>query len=291
VRDLGTRFAVDVARSGDDETVVVALRPAARGGHVARVVHAARGHDLMRTTGEVARLLAAEPRPAVGDHVVVVDAVGLGQGVHDRLAELGVPVVDFKGSRAAVRPDRFANRRAESYWALREALIAGEVDLDPADDDLAAQLGGQRYALRSSGAVLIESKAEMRRRGLPSPDRADALAMAVGAVEATSAASAAAVRSAPWEVFDGLRAQRDRAEARLGAVCDRVNRMAAAELAGCLDPGDAVLRPRLVGEVAELRREIERIDDALGFERDFGAGWDGRALGLPAPVTLGGLGW
>ena len=48
-------------------------------------------------------------------------------------------------------------------------------DLDPDDDELAAQLGALRYKFTSRGQVLIESKDDMRKRGLPSPDRADAL--------------------------------------------------------------------------------------------------------------------
>ena len=107
-------LSADIARSGGDETVVVRLR-AGR----ARVVHTARGHDLMRTTGEIAKRVRAE---FAGEAEVVVDATGLGSGVVDRLREQGFGVDAFNGAERADDPARFANRRASSYWALREAL-------------------------------------------------------------------------------------------------------------------------------------------------------------------------
>jgi hypothetical protein len=56
------------------------------------------------------------------------------------------------------------------------------MDLDPADDDLAAQLGAIKYKFTSRGQIQIESKDDMKKRGLPSPDRADALMLTAGAV-------------------------------------------------------------------------------------------------------------
>jgi hypothetical protein len=55
----------------------------------------------------------------------------------------------------------------------------GEIDLDPNDDELAAQLCAIKWDVDSRGRVRVERKEEMRRRGLPSPDRADAVAMAL----------------------------------------------------------------------------------------------------------------
>jgi hypothetical protein len=54
----------------------------------------------------------------------------------------------------------------------------GEVDIDPDDDKLAAQLGSIKWGIDSRGRIKIESKDDMRKRGLPSPDRADTVAMA-----------------------------------------------------------------------------------------------------------------
>jgi hypothetical protein len=101
--------------------------------------------------------------------------------VVDRLAELELPVVPYYGGEAAIDKERFVNARAEDYWTLRELFEQGEVDIDPEDDKLAAQLGSIKWGIDSRGRIKIESKDEMRRRGLPSPDRADTAAMAFSA--------------------------------------------------------------------------------------------------------------
>lgn len=167
--DHGT-YGVDVARQGNDETVAYLNRA----GHI-RVAHRRQGSDTMRTAGEVARLLKSRDQTQA-----VIDVIGIGAGVYDRLREQGLNVRSFQGSEKPQRPDRFANKRAESYWRLREELLEGRIDLDPADEELAAQLLSIRWRPNSRGLILIESKEEMRKRGLPSPDRADAVAMSIG---------------------------------------------------------------------------------------------------------------
>jgi hypothetical protein len=165
-------LATDVARTGRDRTIALANR-----GGQCRVVHEARGHDLMRTTGHVVDLARNTPR---GSRLaLVVDESGLGGGVVDRLREQRFSVLAFNGAHRAHDPDRFVNRRAEVYWALRELLRTGALDLDAADDDLALQLGEIRWKLDSKGRIQIESKDAMRARGVQSPDRADALMMSV----------------------------------------------------------------------------------------------------------------
>lgn len=186
--DLPPVFGVDVARSGSDATAVYENR-----GGRARRVHRAEGHDLMRTTGVVARLLG-EWRSTGHDVRAVVDADGVGAGVFDRLVEQGFRVVGFRAAQRAHRPDRFANRRAEAWWALREALREGLLDLDPADEELSRQLLEVRFFEDSSGRIRIESKDEMKRRGLRSPDEADALVMSL--VAGTRFASVAWTRDA-----------------------------------------------------------------------------------------------
>ena len=74
-----------------------------------------------------------------------------------------------------MEPERFANRRAEMWWRTREWLEAGPVLEAVADlrDDLVAP----EYFLTNGGKVQLESKDDMRKRGLASPDLADALAL------------------------------------------------------------------------------------------------------------------
>jgi hypothetical protein len=162
-------LACDVARLGGDRTVVYLNRC----GRV-RLLKEMPPQDTMRTTGD---LVALKSDSGYAQRPLVLDIGGLGIGIYDRLVEQSVPVEGFSGAERAWRPDRFANRRAEVFWALRDAMMRGQIDLDPLDEELAAQLGALRWHRDSKGRIVIESKDEMRKRGLPSPDRADAVSM------------------------------------------------------------------------------------------------------------------
>jgi hypothetical protein len=106
----------------------------------------------------------------------VVDVVGVGAGVYDRLVELGIPVVPYNGGEAPFDKERFVNARAEDYWSLREIFEAGEIDIDELDDVLAAQLGSIKWTVDSRGRIKIESRttcasAGCRRPTGPTPSR------------------------------------------------------------------------------------------------------------------------
>lgn len=163
-------YGGDVARYGEDETVVYRNR-----GGVLRLVEAARKQATTTTTGMFARILRAHGPDSVP---MYVDADGLGAGVYDQLRTLDLPALEWRGGFPAADPERFVNRRAEMFWLLREAMEAGQVDLDPADEDLLAQLGKLKWATDAKGRIQVQSKEDMRRRGVKSPDRADAAAMA-----------------------------------------------------------------------------------------------------------------
>lgn len=101
----------------------------------------------------------------------------MGAGVVDRLREEGHRVRAINVARRARQPELFANVRAEGYWHLRELFSTGQIDI-PADNQLMGELAALRYSYDSQGRVLIESKDSIRQRGLPSPDKADALMLA-----------------------------------------------------------------------------------------------------------------
>jgi phage terminase large subunit len=85
-------------------------------------------------------------------------------------------VVGVNGARASSRPERFSSLRDEIYFALRDRFEARRIII-PDDDLLKSQLASLRYGFNSRGQQKVESKEEMRSRGMPSPDRADALAL------------------------------------------------------------------------------------------------------------------
>ena len=160
-------LGVDVARYGQDESVWVL-----RKGSVARIHETKAMGDTMETTG-----ISVRGRKETGASNIKVDADGLGAGVYDRLKELGEPATEMRSGMSASDSERFANKRAEWWWGLRERFESGDIDIEN-DEELVAQLSNIKYKINSRGQIQIESKDEMRKRGLPSPDRADALMLA-----------------------------------------------------------------------------------------------------------------
>ncbi len=160
-------LAVDVARYGFDASVLLRRR-----GLVVEEIRSYHSLDTMKLVGHIV--------DAIDQHKpdeVVIDEVGIGAGVVDRLKEQGYSVQGVNVGTAALDHEHYANLRAESYWDLRQLLLDGCVAL-PKDNELVGQLAALKYSFNSMGKVLIESKDDMRRRGVPSPDKADALMLA-----------------------------------------------------------------------------------------------------------------
>lgn len=182
-------FGVDVARFGSDRTVICK-----RKGHVVLDFKVASGLDLMQTAG----LVASEYRldnPAE----IMVDSIGLGAGVADRLRELGLPVRDVNVSESSAMNPNAHRLRDELWIALRDWLQAKACKL-PTNDDLRADLLAPRYTFTSSGKIVVETKDSMKKRGLRSPDLADSLCL-------TFAGQAAIVggRSQRWRTGEPMR--------------------------------------------------------------------------------------
>lgn len=163
--------ACDVARFGSDETVI-----AVRQGERVRIAKVLVGKDTMRVVGAILQV-ARTVKVGGAAPLLVVDDVGVGGGVVDRLRELReYRVVAFNGGARARQREEYPNRRSESWFAFAEKLP--ELDLDP-DEQLAADLVAPRYWLDSHGRRVVEPKAETKKRLGRSPDRADAVLMAL----------------------------------------------------------------------------------------------------------------
>ena len=164
-------IGVDVARFGDDESVV-----AIRRGLDARTWpwKRYRGIDTMQLAQEVAGLVQSFARMGTPVFAVFVDAVGIGAGVADRLRQLGAPVIDVQAG-ASARDGVHANQRAKMWCEMRDWL--GKGGAIPDDQALADDLIGPTYSYQSDMLMVLEKKADMKKRGLHSPDAADALAM------------------------------------------------------------------------------------------------------------------
>lgn len=159
----------DVARYGPDECCVYVNQS----GHV-RHRQSWGKTDTMETVGRFRRLFTDRTPPHTA-----IDVNGVGGGVYDRLKELKYPVTPFNGGERAHNPQKYANRRAEAFWEAREAIELGLIDLDPKDEDLAAELLEIQYKINSHGQIQIEPKDDIKLRLGRSPNRADAFAMSL----------------------------------------------------------------------------------------------------------------
>lgn len=171
----------DVARFGDNESCFMA-----RCGYVL-----APFAGMTHWTGIDTYELVEHLKPLCRNYnldVLRIDEDGLGGGPYDTMrhwedddgpGRLVRPeklnLMGFKGGRRATNPDRFINARAESYWHLRELFRDGKIAI-PRDKKLSAQLTVIRYKLNGR-QTQIESKQDMVKRNVASPDRADTLMM------------------------------------------------------------------------------------------------------------------
>ena len=113
---------------------------------------------------------------------VFVDTIGIGAGVADRLTELGLPVIEVNVAEMAAMKDRFVRLRAELWWEMRgffeQKSCYISADIDPVlVDKLIEELSEPRLKTHSSGKLDVESKDDMKKRGVPSPNMADALGL------------------------------------------------------------------------------------------------------------------
>ena len=168
------RCGVDVARGGEDRTVI-----ALRYGQAIRELRRFSRQDTMQTTGHVAGILTAHGGTAV------VDVIGIGAGVVDKLREDGRSVEAFNASQATQYRDisgelAFTNKRSAAWWRLRELLdpANGHGLALPPDDLLTGDLTAPHWQMTSGGKVQIESKDEIRKRLGRSTDDGDAVVMA-----------------------------------------------------------------------------------------------------------------
>ena len=131
--------------------------------------------DLMQLTGAVVaeyEVLQPSQRPSE----ILVDSIGLGAGVVDRLRELRLPARGINVAESPAMGSTYRNLKAE-LWHKAKAWLEARDCWMPRDEMLVAELATVRYSFTSSGKIQIEGKDEIRKRGLPSPDRADAFCL------------------------------------------------------------------------------------------------------------------
>lgn len=155
----------DFAAGGDENVFAV------RRGNRVSIVAAWREVDTMKAVGKFIQLFREQKLTA---EQINADEGGLGIVICDRLAECGWCVNRVNNGSAAAKPEAYANTGAEIWFEGRVKIEKGEAIL-PNDPELVAQLTSRRGWPDNKGRLQLESKQDMRGRGLPSPDRADAV--------------------------------------------------------------------------------------------------------------------
>lgn len=172
-------IGVDVARYGDDETVINTIFDK----KYQQPFHILHHNDTMQVTGNVVQIVESLRSKYIGIPIhIKIDCDGLGVGVYDRLKEIkqqnGWTTVKLYechfggagGKNKKEEPVEFSNSTGLMWGLLREKLKRKEIELIY-DDKQITQLSNRKYRINSDGKIELERKEEMKKRGLTSPDR------------------------------------------------------------------------------------------------------------------------
>lgn len=172
--DIPPILGVDIARWGEDESVIYVNR----GGLVRIHPDGVWGKCDVVDSADRIHMIATN----MGASEVRVDSAGIGGGVFDILAhreDRQYQLIGVNGANASRDNQRWSNVRSYNHDYLREAMLAGKVDLDFDDKELRDELIAITYKFNNRGAIQITPKDEMRAALGGSPDRLDAVIYAV----------------------------------------------------------------------------------------------------------------
>lgn len=188
-------WGLDVARFGNCRTALCKRRS---------TVVLEQKYWAKRDTMEVAGLIVAEYEDTKSDErpaQILVDSIGIGAGVVDRLSELGLPVTGINVGEQPAGRQRFINLRAELYWRAREWFEDRNCSLAACKSDEREELAGElsivKYKFTSTGKIQIESKEQMMERGVESPDLADSFVLTFAGADRRKSAHDRYTRAKP----------------------------------------------------------------------------------------------
>lgn len=172
-------WGLDVARFGSDRSALAKRK----GGVVPEPVQSWSGLDLMQLTGIVVKQYQeARERP----EEILVDVIGMGGGVVDRLRELELPVRGINVQEVASMEPAYHRLKDELWFKCRQWLEERACAM-PNQEELLTELATPRYTLTSSGKHKVESKSEVKKRtNRGSPDLADALVLTFASTAGTA---------------------------------------------------------------------------------------------------------
>jgi len=161
------KLGIDVARFGGDKTVFTKMQ-----GKMVQPQEEYAKRDTNFTIGR-AKILNTEWG---GFDSIGVDDTGVGGGVTDGLEAESMEVEPFNFGASAIESDKFENLKSEIMWNLRMDILNRQISL-PDDKELINQMCSVKYKITRKGKIAVESKDEMKARGLKSPDKLDSLAI------------------------------------------------------------------------------------------------------------------
>jgi intein/homing endonuclease len=184
-------IGVDVAISDRDRTAIIR-----RKGRHAYNLQRISNYNTMEIVGLLKRIINTE-NPAK----VYIDCIGVGAGVVDRLQEMGFSCVEgVNVARSANDKEKFKNLRAELWSDMRDWFYSELPVQIPDEDELHGELCSLGFKENSSGQIQIESKDDLRSRGMPSPDGADALSLSFfGGCYGNVSSQIEVPQLSPWE--------------------------------------------------------------------------------------------
>lgn len=184
-------LGVDPAWEGSDRSVVVV-----RKGIWGKILFVGRGLNGERLANVVIRYQDEYEAAATA-----IDKTGVGASVCDFLSSMGRPFngISFGGSPV---DERFMNRRAEIWWLMRE-WFEKDVAIDN-HPDLKADLIAPEYGVNDRGKLYLESKEAMRKRGVPSPDLGDGLALTFAVEPAARTRVTKNTFTEDFDYFEGM---------------------------------------------------------------------------------------
>jgi len=158
-------IGVDVARYGDNKSIIIMRQ----GNYIHEPILKFSGLDTMELASKVTEIY----RKFGNNGVVCVDGVGVGSGVVDRLKKLGINVIDCQSAEKPIDQKTYRNKRGEYWGRMKDWLING--GKIPNDEDLKKQLPSVEYGINNKLQIQLQTKEDMRKHGIESPDVADAL--------------------------------------------------------------------------------------------------------------------
>lgn len=172
-KDGPNELGADIGAGGDSTAICQ------RHGYVFRIIRSDNDPDTMSQCGKI-----IEDLHRTGADNVKIDKIGIGWGIVNRGQELNKPFIGVNVGEGASEDEqnsdeRFLNLKAELWWNVRDLFERGLVDLDPDDDDLAAELLSIRYERRSNGKIkILDKRKDANGKLIVSPNRAEALMLA-----------------------------------------------------------------------------------------------------------------